>query len=87
MSRIRENTKKALFLKANINDNDVGSMMVPFGTTVTLYENDSWSGKQMTWVGRPYIDANETLLCIDFLSQARWADFNDKISSARVYKS
>ena len=63
-------------------------MMVPWGTTVTLYENDSWSGRSMTWVGQPFIDGYQQMSCINFRSQGSdWIDMDDKISSAEVYRT
>ena len=63
-------------------------MMVPWGTSVTLYEDNSWSGRSMTWVGQPFNDGYQEMSCINFKSQGNdWKDFDDKTSSAEVYRT
>lgn len=64
-------------------NDDMSSIMVPFGITIELYENDSWTGDSRTYEGEMFTEFNQRMRCINLDSDS----FNDKTSSLIVYRS
>lgn len=65
----------------NIKNDDVGSVMVPFGYSVDLYEADGFSGGVKTVSGPVFNDSHLSLACINI------SDFDNRTSSIKVYKN
>lgn len=79
-------TEKAYYTRAemyehNIKNDDVGSVMVPFGYSVDLFRDDGFAGDKKTVQGPVFNDSHLSLACINV------SDFNDRTSSVAVYKN
>lgn len=67
-------------------DNDsMSSIMVPYGTSVELFENRDFSGEKVTMVGKQFVNDNQEMECINIKDIK--SDFEDELSSLRVYKT
>ena len=65
-----------------IANDKVTSLYVPFAHSVDLYKDDNFSGDLLTITGAIFEDTNFTMKCIELDS-----DWNDELSSLRVYKN
>ena len=63
-------------------DDDLSSIMVPFGMTIELYSDDSWTGESRTYQGPMFSDFNQQMECINVDD-----DFNDKTTSIIAYRN
>ena len=67
-------------------DDNVSSLMVPYGTTIELYDGDEQTGDSMVYQGAAWADSTtQELVCIDLNAEGRGWD--DKTSSIRVWKA
>ena len=65
-----------------IANDKVTSLYVPFAYSVDLYKDDNFSGDMLTITGAIFEDTNFTMKCVELDS-----DWNDELSSLRVYKN
>jgi len=66
----------------NIPNDQVDSLMVPYGYSVDLYEADGFAGNVKTVKGPMFTDGNLGMSCINING-----DFHDRTSSLSVYKN
>ena len=62
-------------------DDNVSSLMVPYGTAIELYDSDEQTGDSWVYHGEAWADSNQELVCIDL------SDWDDKTSSIRVWNA
>lgn len=62
-------------------NDDINSLMVPFGMSIELYAEWSWTGESRTYSGAMFSEFNQRMKCIDV------GDFKDKTTSLIVYRS
>ena len=67
----------------NAGNNRMDSILVPFGTSVYLWDGSGFNGSMLTLVGQPFLDVNQAVKCLN-VSDLGW---NNKVSSLSVYKT
>ena len=60
-------------------NNDVNSLMVPFGYSVELFQKDNFKGHTKTVVGGAFTDFNQHMACISIKD-----DFHNEVTSLKV---
>lgn len=79
---------KAEFLKSEMQDrnginDDIESIMVPFGISVDLFEHDSFLGRTESHSGPMWLDEYQSMSCINLDDDLT----ADRVTSLRVYKN
>ena len=62
-------------------------MYVPHGLSLTIYEHDSWHGKEYTKDGDPFTDTRRGMDCINFPEHDHLRELEDRVSSAKVWRT
>ena len=71
----------------NILNDKADSMMVPHGLSLSLYEDDSWTGNEARWDGQPYLDTRRRMACINFDDNGALDGVKDRVTSARAWRT
>ena len=61
----------------------MNSILVPYGTSVDLWDGSGFNGAMYTLTGQPFLDANQAVRCLN----VRDIGWDDRVSSLSVYKS
>ena len=70
-------------VKGHLADNTVSSVMVPYGYSVQLFENNGFHGESVIIEGGMYASGDQEMQCIDLADKK----FEDKTSSLSVYRT
>ena len=77
----RAYTKYDMSVRNTYND-DMTSVMVPYGYSVKLYWDDSWAGESLVINGPSWTDEHMEMQCINVGSH-----WNDETTSLKVYRT
>ena len=71
-----------MYTSHNIKDNEVESVMIPFGLAVTLYDGSDFSGDEITLSWMPYQNEYEEMICQNL--DSFYPNLTNRVSSASV---
>lgn len=84
--RVENYTTTDLYERNIINDT-ASSIMVPHGLSITLYEGSVGVGKEYTLHGQPFTSSTRGMECILFRDVDGLNQLEDKVSSAKVWRT